>query len=490
VAGFRISGNSVFTAAELLALIASWTGADRTLSDLEAAAGRITQYYRAHGYLIARAFVPAQDVGDGIVTIAVREGRYAHTALDNHSRTHTAVLERYLAPAELGPILEEHRLERALLLVQDTAQSTQPVAALHPGDTPGTSDLNVQIGTVDEAVVRVEADNFGIRSTGQDRVGGSLQLNNPLGIGDDFDAHLLTTTAHEQDYGRVAYGLPLGGDGVRVQAAYTDSYYRLGDEFAALDALGHANIATLAMTYPALRTLRENITLELGVDWKRLEDDVESVDTSNRRTNWVVRTGLRGDRWNASGGATTVSWSVESGDLHLETPQFRTIDAKGPQTAGRYFKSTFAATRSEPFGEHDALYLSVNGQWASKNLDSAEQMSLGGPYGVRAYPVSEAIGDEAYVLTAELRHAFPPMHLPGHLTGILFGDTGGVRVNADPYATTANSRFLSGVGVGLAWAEGEHWSLRASYAHRLGASRSVSAPDAPDRVWIELAAQF
>ena len=68
MAGFRISGNSVFTAAELLALIASWTGADRTLSDLEAAAGRITQYYRAHGYLIARAFVPAQDVGDGIVT--------------------------------------------------------------------------------------------------------------------------------------------------------------------------------------------------------------------------------------------------------------------------------------------------------------------------------------------------------------------------------------------------------------------------------------
>jgi hemolysin activation/secretion protein len=490
VAGFRISGNSVFPETELLALVASWTGIERTLGDLEAAAARITEYYRAHGYLIARAYLPEQEVGDGIVMIAIREGRYDRIALDNHSRTHTGVLERYLAPAELGPVLEEHRLERALLLVQDTAQSKEPAAALHPGSEPGTSDLNVQIGAVNAAIARIEADNYGIRSTGQDRIGGTLQLNNPVGVGDAFDAHILTTSAHDQDYGRLAYGLPLGGDGLRVQVAYADSYYRLGEQFASLDAVGHAHITTLAITYPALRTLRANLTVEAGVDGKRLEDDVESVDTTNPRRNWVIRGGLHGDRWNASGGATTVAWSAESGDLRLASAKESTLDAEGPQTAGRYFKSTLAATHYQPLGAHDVLYLSMSGQWASKNLDSAEQMSLGGPYGVRAYPVSEAVGDEAYVLTAELRRALPAMHLPGRLTGILFADAGGVRVNVKPFATSANSRFLSGTGAGVTWAEGEHWSLRTSYAHRLGASRSVSALDAPGRVWAEFAAQF
>jgi hemolysin activation/secretion protein len=490
VAGFRISGNTVFPAPQLLALIASWKGDERTLGDLEAAAGRITQFYRDHGYLIARAYVPAQDVKGGIVTIAVSEGRYGKKVLDNHSRTHTAVLERYLTSAELGSILEEHRLERALLLIQDTAQSAQPATALHPGSEPGTSDLDVQIGPVKAAVVRAEADDYGIRATGQDRIGGSLELNNPLGIGDTFDAHLLTTTNHEQDYGRLAYGLPFGGEGVRVQAAYVDSYYRLGEQFAALDADGHAQISSLALTYPALRTLRANLTAEFGVDWKRLEDDVESTDVVNPRSNWILRAGVHGDRWNASGGATTVAWSVESGDLHLENPKERMIDAEGPQTAGRYFKSTLTATCLQPLDPRDAFYLSATGQWASKNLDSAEQLSLGGPYGVRAYPVSEAVGAEAYVLTAELRRTLPAMHLPGRLTGTLFADTGGVRVNVNPYGMAANSRYLSGTGVGLAWAEGEHGSLKISYAHRLGASRDVSAPDEPGRVWAEVAAQF
>ena len=490
VAGFRISGNTVFSEAVLLALVAPSAGGERTLGDLESAAARITAYYRAHGYLIARAYLPEQEVGDGIVTIAVQEGRYGQTTLANRSRTHTAVLERYLVPMELGPVLEEHRLERALLLVQDTAQSAQPATALHPGSEPGTSDLDVQIGAVKAATVRVEADDYGIRATGQDRIGGSLELDNPVGIGDTFDAHLLTTTAHEQDYGRLAYGLPLGGDGVRVQAAYADSFYRLGEHFAALDAAGGAHIATLGLTYPALRTLRANLIAEVGVDWKRLEDDVESVDTVNPRSNWVLRAGVHGDHWSTSGGATTVAWSVESGDLRLESAMERTLDAEGPQTAGRYFKSTLIATRLQPLDAHDVFYLSVSGQWGSKNLDTAEQMSLGGPYGVRAYPVSEAVGDEAYIFTAELRRSLPEIKLPGPLTGILFADTGGIRVNVRPYGASANSRYLSGAGAGLAWAEGEHWSLRASYAHRLGASRSVSTPDRPGRVWAELAAQF
>ena len=490
VAGFRISGNSVFSASELLALIASSAGGQHTLGDLEAAAARITQFYRAHGYLIARAYVPAQDVRDGIVTIAVSEGRFGKTTLDNRSGTQSGVLERYLAPAELGPVLEEHRLERAVLLIQDTAQSAQPTTALHPGGDPGTSDLDVQVGTAKAAVVGAEADNYGVRSTGQERIGGSLRLNNPLGLGDTLDAHLLTTTNHEQDYGRLAYGLPLGGDGARIQVAYADSYYRLGEQFAGLDAVGDAQVATLDLTYPTLRTLRANLTAELGVDWKHLEDDVESAGTVNPRSNWIVRAGVHGDRWNGSGGATTLAWSIESGDLHLEDAKVRTTDAEGPQTAGRYFKSTLAATHLQPLSEHDVLYLSLSGQWASKNLDSAEQMSLGGPYAVRAYPVSEAPGDEAYVLTGELRHSLPAMDLPGRLTGILFTDAGDVRVNVNRYGTNPNSRFLSGMGVGLAWLEGEHWSLRTSYAHRFGASRAVSAPDTSDRVWAEVAAQF
>ena len=39
------------------------------------------------------------------------------------------------------------------------------------------------------------------------------------------------------------------------------------------------------------------------------------------------------------------------------------------------------------------LFGSVNAQFASKNLDSSERFSFGGPYGMRAYPIGEAPAD-------------------------------------------------------------------------------------------------
>ena len=40
-----------------------------------------------------------------------------------------------------------------------------------------------------------------------------------------------------------------------------------------------------------------------------------------------------------------------------------------------------------------SLFASVNGQLASKDLDSSEKMVLGGMYAVRAYPEGEAYAD-------------------------------------------------------------------------------------------------
>ena len=42
-------------------------------------------------------------------------------------------------------------------------------------------------------------------------------------------------------------------------------------------------------------------------------------------------------------------------------------------------------------------------QFSNKNLDSSEQLSLGGITGVRAYPSGEASGDQGYKLTTELQ---------------------------------------------------------------------------------------
>jgi hemolysin activation/secretion protein len=73
----RISGNTVFIQADLLALVQDFVGKEVGYADLDAAAARISRYYRERGYRVARAYLPAQEIKDGVVEIAVIEGAAA-----------------------------------------------------------------------------------------------------------------------------------------------------------------------------------------------------------------------------------------------------------------------------------------------------------------------------------------------------------------------------------------------------------------------------
>lgn len=64
-----------------------------------------------------------------------------------------------------------------------------------------------------------------------------------------------------------------------------------------------------------------------------------------------------------------------------------------------------SVVRLQRLTDRISLYGQVQGQWSDGNLDSSEKISLGGAYGVRAYPEGEAQGDQGYVANVELRYA-------------------------------------------------------------------------------------
>ena len=58
-----------------MALTGFTPGSELSLADLQAMAARITKHYRSRGFFVAQAYLPAQDIRDQEVTIAVSEGR-------------------------------------------------------------------------------------------------------------------------------------------------------------------------------------------------------------------------------------------------------------------------------------------------------------------------------------------------------------------------------------------------------------------------------
>ena len=239
VKSIRISGNSEISTDELQPLVAGLVGGQHSLTELNAAAARITAHYRQRGYAVARAYVPAQDVKDGAVSINVIEGRIDKHRINNQSRLSDERASAYLNAVKDGAVVKTAQIDRSLLLLNDTPGVGGSRATLQPGASVGTSDLVVELTPSAPYSANVNLDNYGNRYTGETRLGGTISLNSPLRIGDQLTLSALTSGSG-LTYGRVAYQLPVGNDGLRVGAAYFDARYRLGKEFAALQAHGTA----------------------------------------------------------------------------------------------------------------------------------------------------------------------------------------------------------------------------------------------------------
>lgn len=189
----RITGNTAFTEAELLALVSALVGDKRSLADLQQAAARISRHYRAAGYLVARAYLPPQKLEDGALTIAVLEGQLSGVNVGNSSRLMNEKVEAFLSHIPRNTPPQGDSVNRAVLLLGDVPGVDAVNARLAAAEQVGQTVLNVDAGAAPLAQGRLEADNFGGLYTGRYRLGGSLNLSSALGWGERFSARLLAS---------------------------------------------------------------------------------------------------------------------------------------------------------------------------------------------------------------------------------------------------------------------------------------------------------
>lgn len=480
VNGFRIRRNTVYTEAQLVPLLKDFIGKELDIADLNRAADVVTRYYREHGYFVARAYIPAQEIQGGIVEIVVLEGHAdkINVAPAGKVRLADGVVRNTLAAALDGGAIRQDRVERGLLLLDDLPGIDARVA-LSPGESLGASTLTTQVSEGPLVTGDVDVDNGGNNFSGANRLGATVNLNDPSGRGDQ--ATLRGTHSTGVDYARIAYQIPLGSTGLKVGAAYTDSRYRLCCEFAALDARGKASVATVSATYPFVRSPDFTLRGGLALDNRRFFDSTVVSVTSDRHAD-VGTASLALDSRDAlfGGGLNNAAVAISSGQLHLSNWPSDLAAAENAHSDGGYTKTAYTATRLQRLTERTSLYASLSGQFASKNLDSSEKFVLGGPQGVRAYPVGEAAGDEGAMLNLELRLALTDsLQLAGFL------DEGSIRLHRNEWPAVQggpipNRYSLAGAGLGLQWSRPGDLVVLASVATTLGSNpgRDANGNDA------------
>lgn len=465
----RLNGVKALSNEELQAITQPYIGREVTLGDLEALAQAITTRYRERGYFLAQAVVPVQTVQDGVVEISVIEGRLGKidVIVAPDAPIAEARVRAFLAPVQPGDAVNAQSYERAMLLLSDQP-GIRVGSSLQEGTQPGTTDLSVEVTAARRWVFTAEADNHGTKESGRYRIGGSARWLSPFGLGDNLDLRAMVSNDSGLVFGRAAYEAPIGASGLRAGAGLARVNYELGGQFADLDAQGTADVLDFSLNYPLIRQRQQNLFLRLGADVKDLTDELQAVGFTSKKRVHGLGLGWTWERRDEvlGGGYWASSGTLYRGKLDIRDPQTLAFDQSvgGRRTEGDFTKLSFLVSRLQAVVPRHSLYLSLGGQWASKNLDASEKLALGGARAVRAYPSGEVLADEGVIGIVEWRWSYNE-----ELTPFVFYDAARGKLARDPTPFDGVNRLsLRGYGVGVSWARPGNFAINATLAWRDG----------------------
>ena len=451
IKGFTFSGALHVKRDILEDIVSSYAGKYYTFEELENIASLITNKYRKEGYFVARAYIPAQNINDGVLEIAIIEGNYGKFELNNNSLVNNEKTQSMLDAIKDVDIISTNTIERAMLLINDTPGAKVVKADIFPGEKVGTSDFLIETEATNPYSAYVLGDNYGGRYTGKYRLNLGLSANSPMGYGDKFGLNGVVSSTGYLKNGKVAYSFPILSDGLRGEFSASKTTYSLAKEYKALDAIGSAMTLEARLSYPFIRTRLKTLYLFASYNHKKMKDEIQSSNANTKKEANLLALGLD---YEYSGfmfdlnTKTNASLSFTYGRLSFDDIFAKANDAMGANTEGLYSKITGSIEQSLYFNPTYSLTTSLRFQKAigRKNLDGSEDFSLGGAYGVRAFPDGEHSAENGYMLGAEFFYALPKFHGISHHASV-FMDIGYAKMENE-FIGSDSSRYLSDMGLG------------------------------------------
>jgi hemolysin activation/secretion protein len=470
--GFRVDGNKSLPDAAVQNALKPWIGKTVAFEELQKAADAVAALYPIYGKL-AQVSVPPQKITDGIVILKVLEAKLGAVHIDfpnGPSRFSADRARRYVTDTNpVGDLVQTPNIERSIYILNETpgiAVTTQ----LEPGKNDGDVDLRVSLADLKPFRGKLEANNYGSRSTGVAQRIVNMTFDNPGSFGDQLSVSNIKSSG--SDYSLASYSIPLNTDGLRagVTASYLD-YENVG-HFSfpknPVASFGRSKTVGMNLSYPLLRSPGANANMTAGGDRKMYINKTvaDGLATSDYRIDNLVL-GLSGNRFDSWSGGGVNSGSITMTKGHIvvgsETP---TYAATIPKT---FTKINLSGSRNQQVvPDQTVLSVSVSGQISSVNLDSAEKFYLGGPNGVRAYPGSQGGGSQGGMINMEIQQ-----QLENKFVATAFFDAGFVQQYRDKTIFTKgetnanNSYSLRGAGVGLKRAD-QDFVFSTTIAWKLG----------------------
>ena len=496
-----------FTNDELKKVIADLYNKELTFNEIQSAAIRIKNFYNKKGYFLANVTIPRQEVTNGIVIIFILEGKLdsktPYILKADKLRLKENIPTLYIEQS-LNGMLTQQGLEKGLLNLNDTPGVAGTIA-LEPGEEPGSTKIILEVIEGPKFSGSVTADNYGSRYTGEIRTTTSVNINNPSTYGDQIGLTNIKAPKDNFDLNLISYDFPIGRSGLRGGASYSALEYKIGKELETNPmSMGTADSYSGSLKYPLYRTAQRGFFLDGSYDKKYLYNETTGSITSDKELeNYGLGFTFQNTDNFITTGFSQLSFTHTFGDLDLsKVASSLSSDqaAGGARTNGSFEKSSLQFLRIQRVNEKLNFQLLANAQFADKNLDSSEKLSLGGATGVRAYPSGEASGDEGRKLSVDAKYNVKSGTKVGDIIFSVFYDYGKIRQYKDTLdisMTTPNEYSLEGWGVALDLISAGKYNVKVGWADAIGGnpgktSEGKNSDGRGDlsRYWFLASAQF
>lgn len=458
----EFSPSEIFSENELQEMGAPLLDQEVTMTDIKALVDKINRSYVINDYVTSRAYLPPQEIANGVLKIELFEGRVGEIVVNGNTWTRKSYITNRIGLEE-GELFRLRVLEKSLIKFNNdhydyTKNPLSLKARLSPGKEQGTTDIIVD--TNDPLPFHISGifDNAGRDTIGLLRGGVTGTIDSLTGNRDRLYGGGYFGRATQIAF--ADYNIPVNKYGTRVGASFAyNNINVIKGSFKPFDISGTAFVYTGYVTHPLINRPDMSLSTYTAGNFKQSKTYFTNVPIFDT----TVYSGTQGItlRKDTKRGIWYTGHYVSVG--YYDTEASHDV----------YYKYEGNLTRLHDFGHGIIGQFRASGQMASdKTLPWIEQYQIGGISNVRGYSEGVLIGRSGFFLSGELITPIPFMpkkvgteklgyiNLREMVKAAFFCDFGAIFPYKGAGASVESSDFLASIGPGLRIRVNDEFSAR------------------------------
>ncbi|MFK5914030.1 MAG: ShlB/FhaC/HecB family hemolysin secretion/activation protein [Woeseiaceae bacterium] len=432
-----------------------------TLGQIETIADKITRFYRERGFILAKAYIPKQEVRDGIVTLTLLLGMLGDVSVNNNKIYSSSKLKSVFDDMLTKPVTSK-AVEENLYLINDFPGIIVN-GYFEPGYQVGDTKLTINVKHEDKTNANIRLDNHGTKSTGKNRVYADIQVNNLLGNADLLGVSVLNTSEpNNTQYWRVHYDTYLFSPRLKFGLGTSKNQFLVdkSDLNATVGIHGEVEITDATLKYQITRSRIKNSSLTIKNE--SIYSDLQIgqfIDVNNKLDDKLNNTSIiyNYDLLNEK------KKVLHQGQIKYTSGEFifGAEDGQDKQYSFLNVDYTRLSFVKVPFTESTSrLIMRVNVQYSGKPLPTVSRFSLAGPTKARGYASDIYSTDDAVFIGVDWLfnspdifnfNLFSDVNFQKLAKPFVFVDAAyGIQYSINPSESAINGQLLNaGVGIQL-----------------------------------------